>query len=99
MRIVWLIFAQRDLLSISGYYENAANKEVANRVLQRIIRSASNLIDNPYLGRPSASVEGIHDLQVARLPYLLPYRVVDDRIEILRVFHESQERPSAWQAE
>jgi toxin ParE1/3/4 len=99
VRIVWLVFAQRDLLSIFAYYESAANKDVANRALQRIVRSASNLIDNPYLGRPSESADGIHELQVARLPYLLPYRVVDDRIEILRVFHESQERPSAWQSE
>jgi toxin ParE1/3/4 len=40
----------------------------------------------------------MHELQVARLPYFLPYRVVDDRIEILRIFHESQERPSAWES-
>jgi toxin ParE1/3/4 len=95
MRIVWLSFAQRDLLSISAYYESAASKDVANRVVRRIVRSATILIENPYLGRPSESADGIHELQVARLPYLLPYRVVDDRIEILRVFLESQDRPLA----
>jgi addiction module RelE/StbE family toxin len=99
MRIVWLSFAQRDLLSISSYYEAVASKEVANRIMRCIILSASRLMDNPYLGHPSDSTDGVHELQVARLPYLLPYRVVDDRIEILRVFHESQDRPSAWQAE
>jgi predicted transcriptional regulator len=46
----------------------------------------------------SESTDGIHELQVRRLPYFLPYRVVDDRIEILRIFHESQERPSAWES-
>jgi len=97
MRIVWLSFAQRDLASISAYYESVASKDVANRVLQRIVRSASTSSDNPYLGHPSESTDGIHELQVARLPYLLPYRVVEDRIEILRVFHESQDRPSTWQ--
>jgi toxin ParE1/3/4 len=99
MRVAWLSFAQRDLLSISAYYESAASKDVANRVLQRIVRSASTLIENPHLGHPSESTDGIHELQVARLPYLLPYRVVDDRVEILRVFHESQDRPSTWQTE
>lgn len=93
MRIVWLSFAQRDLLSISNTYESVASEEVANRVLQRIVHSASSLMGNPYLGRPSESADGVHELQVARLPYLLPYKVVDDRIEILRVFHESQDRP------
>jgi len=97
MRIVWLSFAQRDLASIADYHETAASKAIAHRVIQRIVRSASSLIDNPYLGRPSESVDGVHELQVAKLPYLLPYRVVADRIEILRVFHESQDRPSAWQ--
>lgn len=70
-----------NLLSISAYYESAANKDVAKRVLQRIVRSATSLIDNPYLGHPSESTDGMHELQVARLPYFLPYRVVDDRIE------------------
>ena len=97
MRIVWLSFAQRDLASIAAYHDAVASKDVAHRVIQRIVHSASNLIDNPHLGRPSESVDGVHELQVAKLPYLLPYRVVDDRIEILRVFHESQDRPSAWQ--
>jgi plasmid stabilization system protein ParE len=99
MRIVWLSFAQRDLLSIFAYYEAVASKEVADRIMRRIIRSASGLIDNPYLGHPSESTDGVHELQVARLPYLLPYRVVDGRVEILRVFHESQDRSSKWQGE
>jgi toxin ParE1/3/4 len=98
MRIAWLPFAQRDLSSIFAYYEGAASKEVASRVLQRIVRSASALMDNPYLGHPSASTDGVHEFQVARLPYLLPYRVVGERIEILRVFHESQDLPLTWPA-
>jgi plasmid stabilization system protein ParE len=99
MRIVWLAFARRDLLSISTYYEAVAGKDVAARIMQRIVRSASGLLDNPHLGHPSESTDGAHELQVARLPYLLPYKVINDRIEILRVFHESQDRPSTWQSE
>jgi plasmid stabilization system protein ParE len=55
MRIVWLSITQRDLLSISAYYGSAANKDVLKRVLQRIVRSAPSLIDNPYLAHPSES--------------------------------------------
>jgi toxin ParE1/3/4 len=98
VKLVWLALARRDLSSIFAYYESAASKEVANRVLQRIVRSASALADNPYLGRPSASTDGVHEFQVAKLPYLLPYRVVGERVEILRVFHEAQDRPSTWRA-
>jgi toxin ParE1/3/4 len=99
VRIAWLAFAQRDLASIFHYYEGVASREVASRVLQRIIQSASALAENPYLGHPSTSAEGVHELQVAKLPYLLPYRVLGERVEILRVFHECQDRPSLWQAE
>ena len=95
MKIVWLSFAQRDLLSIFA----VASKDVATRLVQRIVHGASNLIDHPYLGHPSDSTDGVHELGVARLPYVLPYRVVNERIEILRVFHESQDEPSTWQNE
>jgi len=97
MKLVWLAFASKDLASIADYHENAASIEVADRLIQHIVASASALSDNPHLGRPSESVDGIHELHVPRVPYLLPYRVVDDRIEILRVFHEAQDRPSVWQ--
>ena len=96
MKIVWLAFAQQDIASISAYHETSANKEVAHRVIRHIVHSASALIENPHLGRPSESVDGIHELRVAHVPYLLPYRVIGDQIEILRVFHDAQDRPSTW---
>jgi len=97
MKLVWLQLASFDLSSIADYYETAATPALADKLIQQIVRSASALTENPHLGRPSESVDGIHEFHVPRLPYLLPYRVVDDRIEILRVFHEAQDRPSAWQ--
>jgi plasmid stabilization system protein ParE len=99
VKIVWLPLAQRDLLEILGCFESVASKDVGNRIVHRIVHSAEYLIDTPYLGRSSESAAGVHEWQVARLPYLLPYRVVDDRVEILRVFHESQDRPSAWRGD
>ena len=97
MKLVWLPFASFDLSSIAEYYEKAATPALADKLIQQIVHSASALIENPHLGRPSESADGIHELHVPHLPYLLPYRVVDDRVEILRVFHEAQDRPSAWQ--
>ena len=96
MRIVWLALAQRDLFSIDDYYREVANKVVADRVLQTIVHAAELLLDQPFLGHPAESTDGVHELQVPRLPYLLPYRVVADRIEILRVFHEAQDKPTVW---
>ena len=97
MTIVWLPFASYDLAAIADYHQSAASAELAAHLIQQIVRAASLLSENPHLGRPSESVDGVHELHIPRLPYLLPYRVVDDRIEILRVFHEAQDRPSIWQ--
>ena len=97
MKIVWLAYAQRDLVSIAAYYGRNANKEIAAHTLQTIVHSASLLADHPHLGSSSASTEGVHEMRVTRLPYVLPYRVIGGHIEILRVFHESQDRPSEWQ--
>jgi toxin ParE1/3/4 len=97
MRIVWLPLAQHDLVSIVGYHQAAGNKDIANQIIRRIVHSASAMIENPHLGRPSESIEGIHELHIPKLPYLLPYRVAGGRIEILRVFHEAQDRPFNWE--
>lgn len=38
-------------------------------------------------------VLGTRELVVRELPYVIPYRVRDNHIEILRVLHTSQSRP------
>ena len=96
MLIVWLPRARDDLQDIAAYYQSVAGKPVADKILQAIVRAASLLADMPQLGHPSSSTDGIYEWQVPRLPYLLPYRVIADRIEILRVFHEAQEPPEGW---
>ena len=96
MKIVWLPKAQRDLSQISGYLEEEASRAAANRILKRIVHSATLLMHDPWLGHPSESTDGVHELQVAKLPYCLPYRVIEDRVEILRVFHQARERPEEW---
>ena len=80
-----------------NYHEKFASKNVAHRTARRIVNAATQLAESPYLGRPSESLDGLHELHIPKLPYLLPYRVIDERVEILRVFHEAQDRPSSWQ--
>ena len=96
MKIVWLKTARSELQSIQRYLRANAGEKVAQDIVHRIVQSGSALAHDPWLGHPSESTSGIHELQVARLPYLLPYRVIDHRVEILRVFHQSQEPPVKW---
>ena len=71
------------------------NPVAAENVVDSIIVSALRLEVYPQLGRASERSD-IRFLQVAGLPYLLPYRVRDEDIEILAVFDERREWPDGW---
>ncbi|MCP3678588.1 MAG: type II toxin-antitoxin system RelE/ParE family toxin [Deltaproteobacteria bacterium] len=96
MKIVWLPVARQDLQQIENYYCKEAGKQVSAKILRKIVHSATFLLEHPYIGHATSSDE-VREMQVGSLPFLLPYRVKDKRIEILRVFHESQERPESWE--
>jgi plasmid stabilization system protein ParE len=63
--------------------------------MKAIAAAARRLTVFPQLGRASDRLD-IRLLQVPGLPYLLPYRVVEDEIEIVAVFDERMERPPEW---
>lgn len=73
--------------------ESIAPVESSSGSLKQLSVSAPS----PYLGKQSESDPDIRELQISALPFLLPYRVARGRIEILRVFHEAQERPDHWE--
>jgi toxin ParE1/3/4 len=97
MKIVWLALARQDLVAIRLWYSPVAGSATANALILKIVRSAELLIDNPARGRPSESTDGIHELVVPRSSYVLPYRVVANRIEILRVFDDRREPLEDWE--
>jgi toxin ParE1/3/4 len=94
MRLKWLGKARGDLFSIHDFIK-AYNPDAAERVSKEITRAALRLKAFPQLGRPSDRM-GVRLMQVPGLPYLLPYRVSGDIIEILAVFDERWERPEEW---
>jgi len=96
MELLWLPRARSDIVSIRRYYSGAAGAAIADRRVQRIVHAAERLLDQPFLGHPSERTEGVHELQVPKLPYTLPYRVSGEYIEILRVFDESLPPLSEW---
>jgi toxin ParE1/3/4 len=50
---------------------------------------------SPGLGRPGR-VEGTRELVVANTPYLVSYRVRNNVVEILRVFHGARKWPQKF---
>jgi len=81
MQITWTEPALRDLAAVRAYIAGD-NPSAAARRIALVVQVAGNLIRFPNIGRP-----GARELVVAGTPYLLPYRIAADRLEILRVLH------------
>ncbi len=67
------------------------NPGAVARVVEKILRAVDLLKKNPAMGR-AGRVAGTRELVVAETPYILPYRVRGDAVEILRVFHAARRR-------
>ncbi len=85
MKLVWTEPARQDLREIFTYITEE-NPNAARRLLAEIKERAVLLQDNPQLGR-AGRVDGTRELVVAGTQYILPYRLKEQQIQILAVFH------------
>ena len=93
MIIKWLDDAIDDLQALRQYI--AQDKpSAANRLAKRILNTVNLLPEQSGMGRPGR-VLGTRELLVSSTPYIVPYRVKNNAIEILRVLHVAME----WQEE
>ena len=91
MRVRWLTRALRNLHAEAEYI--ARDKPLAAaRVVQAIFDAVDRLQDFPAMGRPGR-VAGTRELVIPGTPYIIPYRVRREEIEILRVFHAARKWP------
>ncbi len=91
MKVVWFKSAILDLISVRDYIIQD-NSQAAQQVVQRIKDKVSLLSEQPGIGR-LGRVPNTRELLVDRTPFILPYRVRDNKIEILRVLHTSRQWP------
>ena len=94
MRVRWLRVALANLEAEADYI-GEDSPAAARRVVQRIFRAANLLKKNPAMGRPGR-VAGTREVVVAGTPYVLPYRVRANAVEILRVFHAARRWPEGF---
>lgn len=92
MKINWLGFAIRDLEAVRAFIARE-NPDAAEETARRIINSVDNLSMFPAAGR-NGRVAGTRELVVAGTPYVVPYRIRDERIEVLRVIHSARRWPA-----
>ena len=94
MRVRWLRAALANLVTETEYIPRD-DPAAAVRVETEIRRSVERLQRFPSLGRPGR-VSGTRELIIPGTPYIVPYRVRHDTIEILRVFHAARRWPEKF---
>ena len=68
------------------------NPDAAEMVVARIERATTRLREFPLSGR-GWPIAGTRELVIPGLPYIVIYRVRDDVVELLTLFHSAQEVP------
>jgi plasmid stabilization system protein ParE len=92
MRIEWSARAVLDLKAISEHLEQDRNQETANRVTRTIYDAVQSLRTMPRRGR-EGRVDSTRELVVQRLPCIVVYGLVGERILILNIVHGAQRWP------
>lgn len=88
MKIVWTLFAIKDLDNAYDYIA-ATNRSAALDIIERIEKAVAALRLTPGMGR-LGRVSGTRELVVTRTPFVVPYWVEEDRVEILAVIHAAR---------
>jgi toxin ParE1/3/4 len=91
MIIKWSDDSIQDLIAVRRYIAKE-NPSAADDTALRILSSINLLPEQPGLGMPGR-VLGTRELVVTGTAYIIPYRVKNNTIEILRVFHSAMEWP------
>lgn len=94
MQVRWLRKAIRNLDAEADYIAEE-NAIVAAEMFVYVKAKADALGDFPATGRPGR-VPNTRELVIDRYPFVLPYRVVGDEVQVLRVFHTRRKLPKVW---
>jgi toxin ParE1/3/4 len=90
MRVRWTPAAADDLEHIWGYLR-ANHPDFVERTIRTIYENIRALASTPRLGRIGRE-PGTRELVISSLPYIAVYRVKDEAVEILHIFHGAQKR-------
>ncbi|MFT4160280.1 type II toxin-antitoxin system RelE/ParE family toxin [Shinella sp.] len=90
--VVWTRRSIRELEAIGDYIAEH-NPAAARKTLAAIHDRTKRLLSrNPFIGR-SGEIDGTRELVVPGTPYIVAYRVMETRVEVLFVQHGAREWP------
>ena len=91
MKVVWSRRAIRHLVSLREFIARDSEQNAA-LVAERILSSVDVLRAHPEMGRPGRA-SGTRELVVPDTPFIIPYRVKENRLELIAVLHGRQKWP------
>ena len=89
MRIRWTPSAAADLKAIHDYLKEHEPQWAWPTVVE-LRQGIRKLKQFPHIGRPGRE-EGTRELLHERLPYIVVYRVREEAVEILHIWHPSRD--------
>ena len=92
-QLVWEPGAVNDLARLREFLQSK-NPKAAMNAARRIIEGANLLLEQPYLGHPIDDMPEFHKLFIpfGKNGYELKYRLDDEKIIILRIWHTREDR-------
>jgi toxin ParE1/3/4 len=94
VHVKWLDIALDSLIAEAEYISHDS-PAAADRTVTAILDPVENLKRFPASGRPGR-IAGTRELVASGTPYIVPYRVRDDTVELLLVFHAARKWPSQF---
>ncbi|NQZ07589.1 MAG: type II toxin-antitoxin system RelE/ParE family toxin [Algicola sp.] len=94
MKVIWFRMAINDLIALKANLSQGS-PQAAQKTVYKIKQAISLLSDQPGMGRPGR-VPYTKELVIQQTSYIVPYRVRDNKIEILRVLHTSRKWPKSF---
>lgn len=92
MKVVW---SRRSILHLTQLraYIAKDSEQNADLVAERILNVVDLLQSHPEIGRPGR-LPGTRELVIPKTPFIVPYRIRKDRLEIIAVFRGRRNWPS-----
>lgn len=91
MKVRWTAPALFDLEAIGDFIAGDSPTAAVDTVT-RVFEQVDRLREHPHLGR-AGRIAGTRELVVAGTPFIVPYRLDSDAVEILAVFHGARRWP------
>lgn len=96
MKAVWSRKAVQHLVALREYIAKDSEQN-ATIMATRILDAIDLLQTQPEMGRPGRVV-GTRELVIPDTPYIIPYRIRNERLELIAVFHGRQKWPKRLDA-